>query len=86
MKYTIKKISKPEALILTLSSKIRGWMNYHCCTNGLWKVWGAMDKYIYERVMKWCQRRHSNKFKEWLYLKYWKTIKNWIGRHLQSRT
>ena len=77
MKYTIKKISKPEALILTLSSKIRGWMNYHCCTNGLWKVWGAMDKYIYERVMKWCQRRHPNKSKEWLYLKYWKTIKNW---------
>ena len=76
IKLCIKTTSKPEILIPLLNNKIREWMNYHQCTNGLWKVWSHMNKYVYERLMKWCQKRHSNKTKKWLYEKYWKSINN----------
>lgn len=76
LKFNIKSTSKPEILIPLLNSKIRGWMNYHQCTNGLWKVWSHMNKYAYERLMKWCRRRHPKKTKKWLYKNYWKSINN----------
>jgi len=76
IKYLIKTIHSPEILIPKLNAKIRGWMNYHCCCNGIWKVWGNLKQYLYERLMKWCQKRHSNKTKKWIYNYYWKIIKN----------
>nr|QWL15192.1 hypothetical protein [Ulva rigida] len=76
LKFNIRTNSKPEILIPLLNSKIRGWMNYHQCTNGLWNVWNHMNKYVYERMMKWCRRRHPKKTKKWLYDYYWKSINN----------
>ena len=49
-------------------------MNYHHCTNGLWVVWSSMGKYLYERLMKWGQRRHGNKTKKWIFNRYWKHL------------
>lgn len=48
-------------------------MNYYHCTNGLWDVC-AMGKYLYERLMKWGQRRHSNKTTKWIFNRYWKHL------------
>lgn len=78
IKYLTKTIHDPIVLISKLNLKIRGWMNYHHCTNGLWDVWGFMNKYVYERLMKWGLRRHSNKTSKWVFNKYWKHInKRW---------
>ena len=49
-------------------------MNYHHCANGIWDVWSYMNKYLYERLIKWGRRRHSNKTTKWVFNKYWKHI------------
>ena len=74
IKYLTKTIHDPERLISKLNVKIRGWMKYHQCANGIWDVWGSMNKYLYERLIKWGLRRHSNKTKKWVFNKYWKHI------------
>lgn len=78
VKYLTKTIHSPEQLIIKLNSKIRSWMNSHRCCNGIWKEWGYMNKYLFERLMKWGQKRHSNKTRKWIFNKYWKQInKRW---------
>nr|AOC61645.1 putative reverse transcriptase and intron maturase [Gloeotilopsis planctonica] len=74
IKYLIKNTHNPAILIPKLNSKIRGWMNYHHCANNIWKVWAFMNKYLYERLIKWCLKRHSNKTKKWVFRHYWKRI------------
>ena len=72
IKYLTKTIHQPDILIKKLHSKMRGWANYHCCCNDIWKVWAFMNHYLYKCLMKWCQRRHSNKTRKWIYSSYWK--------------
>jgi Group II intron, maturase-specific domain len=60
-------------------------MNYHHCCNGIWKVWGGMNNYLYERLMKWGQRRHSNQTKPWIFNRYWKhTHKRWTFTYMSK--
>lgn len=72
VKHLTKTIHSPEILIPKLNSKIKGWENYHCCCDDVWKVWGFMNHYLYKCLMKWGKRRHSNKTHKWIYLNYWK--------------
>jgi RNA-directed DNA polymerase len=72
IKYLIKTIHEPHILIPRLNEKIRGWMNYHHCCNGIWKVWASLNQYLYEQLMKWGRRRHSNKSSKWIFNNYWK--------------
>jgi RNA-directed DNA polymerase len=74
IKYLTKTTHDQAILIPKLNLKIRGWMNYHHCANGIWDVWGSMDNYLYERLTKWCLRRHSNKTRKWVFEHYWKPI------------
>ena len=74
IKYVTKTVHSPEALITKLNTKVRGWMNYHHCCNGIWKVWGDLNAYTYGRLMKWGLKRHSNKTKKWVFNHYWKHI------------
>jgi RNA-directed DNA polymerase len=74
IKYLTKTIHSPEALIIKLNEKSRGWMHYHHCCNDIWKVWGSMNTYTYGLLMKWGRRRHSNKTKKWVFTRYWKHI------------
>ena len=69
-----KTIHRPELLISKLNYKISSWMNYHHCTNGLGDVGRSMNKYLYERLIKWGLRHHSNKTKKWVFNRYWKHI------------
>jgi RNA-directed DNA polymerase len=74
VKYLTKTIHEPQILIPQLNSKIRGWMNYHHCCNSIWNVWGSMNKYLYECLIKWGRKRHGNKTKKWVFNNYWKHI------------
>lgn len=84
IKYLTKTIHSPEQLITKINSKARGWMNYHRCCNRIWNKWGYMNNYIYERLMKWGQRRHNKKSKEWIYNKYWKRINKQLTFNVKS--
>jgi RNA-directed DNA polymerase len=42
------------------------------CCNGIWKAWASMNKYLYERLMKWGLKRHCNKTTKWVFNNYWK--------------
>jgi RNA-directed DNA polymerase len=75
IKYIMETVHDPRILISQLNSKITGWMNYHHCCNDIWKVWGSMSKYLYERLMRWGKKRHNNKTTKWVFNKYWKRIK-----------
>jgi len=74
IKYLTKTIHSPEILIAKINQKTRGWMNYHHCCNDIWNVWGNLNTYTYERLMKWGRRHHSNKTKKWIFKRYWKHI------------
>lgn len=74
IKYLTKTIHRPELLISKLNSKISSWMNYYHCTTGLGDVGRSMNKYLYERLIKWGLRHHSNKTKKWVFNRYWKHI------------
>ena len=74
IKYLTKTIHSPEALITKINAKTRGWMNYHHCCNGIWKVWATLNKYTYERLIKWGLKHHSNQTKKWVFNRYWKHI------------
>ena len=74
IKYLTKTIHAPEALITKINAKVRGWMNYHHCCNGIWDTWSTLNAYTYGRLMKWGLRRHSNKTQKWVLHRYWKHI------------
>ena len=49
-----------ETLIRKLNPVIRRWANYHS-GNIAKEVFGAIDKYIFERLWKWAIRRNIAK-------------------------
>jgi RNA-directed DNA polymerase len=81
LKYLTKTIHSPELLITKINSKARGWMNYHLCCNDIWKTWSYFNNYIYERLMKWGKRHHSNKTNKWIFNRYWKRVKKRWNSH-----
>jgi RNA-directed DNA polymerase len=85
IKYLTKTTHEPEILIPKLNAKIRGWMNYHHCCNGICKVSGSMNKYLYQRLMKWGCRRHSNKTNKWIFNNYWKNINGRMTFHTNKQ-
>jgi len=74
IKYLTKTIHQTELLISKLKPTIRGCLNYHYYANEIGNVWSSMNTYLYERLMKWGLRRHSNKTNKWIFYKYWKHI------------
>lgn len=67
------------ALIAKLNPIIRGWSNYYrtvCSKETYSKVYHLVNK----RLLQWAYRRHSNKSKQWVVRKYWKTVggNNWV--------
>ena len=68
-----------ETLIRKLNPVIRGWANCHS-GNVAKEVFGAINKYMFERLWKWAIRRHDNKGKVWIKEKYWHRVgnRNWV--------
>ena len=78
---TIKsnKAIKTEDLIRLLNSRIRGWGNYyrHVCSK---KTFSYVDHQIFKSIWRWAVRRHPNKGKRWVRLKYFRQekLRNWV--------
>ena len=59
-------------LILLLNPIIRGWYNYHKHVVAS-KTFQSLDSYIWTSIWKWALRRHPNKGKKWVKVKYFKS-------------
>ena len=67
------------ALIVQLNPIIRGWANYHrhVVSSATFK---SVDGAIYQCLWQWAQRRHRNKYAQWIKRKYFHSSgrKNWV--------
>lgn len=73
------KAVKQDTLIIKLNHVIKGWCNYHRPFVSS-KVFRYLDCQIFRKLWKWAKRRHTNKNKRWIKMKYFKSIgtMNWL--------
>ena len=71
--------SAPQrAMVLRLNPIIRGWAKYY--STGVSKAtFSKLDNLIWQRIKRWCKRRHPNKSAQWVNDKYFKTVGDKIG-------
>jgi RNA-directed DNA polymerase len=58
------------AVVAALNPMIRGWSNYfraQCAS----KTFAKMEKWMYDREVRYAKRRHPNKSRFWMTRKYW---------------
>ena len=67
-------IGKPASLMLyRINTALKGWVMYH--RHVVSKViFQRIDHQVFQILWKWCQRRHRNKSKKWLFQRYFKKI------------
>ncbi len=67
------------SLISKLNPIIRGWSNYYSgVTSRI--IFSSLDYKIWNRLWRWCSRRHPQKTGKWIKAKYFKLINNrkWV--------
>jgi RNA-directed DNA polymerase len=74
IKEVVKKnrATPPDRLIRQLNPIIRGWCYYHrhvCCN----KHFNKLDTIVWSTIWRWAVRRHSNKGRTWVKIKYFKS-------------
>ncbi len=69
----------PAELIMHLNPIIRGWAYYHRHVVSS-KTFSALDTMIFRSLWQWCKRRHPNKSKNWIKMKYFGFLKgkSWV--------
>ncbi len=73
------KQARQENLIGLLNPKIRGWANYHKGAVAK-ETFSKVDKEIWKTLWQWAERRHPNKGKRWIKVRYFRTERNrnWV--------
>jgi RNA-directed DNA polymerase len=73
------KSAKQKSLIGRLNPIIKGWTNYYSTVVSK-EIFSRMSHELYQKLRRWCNRRHPNKNQEWIHQKYWQTVKgdNWV--------
>lgn len=64
------KTAPQSRLIRELNSVIQGWANYYCSVNSK-EIFGDIDHWLWEKLMRWAKRRHPMKPMKWIVNKYW---------------
>ncbi len=76
-----KKLSsaKTDEYISTINSVLRGW-GYYFRTVVAKETFNKIDSFVFNRIVRWCKRKHPRKFWNWIKHKYFKTIdkSNWV--------
>lgn len=68
---TIVKPTKPlGSIIRNLNPVLRGWANYFRITRQSQKPFKSLGNYIWHKMLKWAQARHSNRNIAWIQSKY----------------
>jgi RNA-directed DNA polymerase len=60
-----------QALIRQLNPIIKGWCNYYR-TAASTKTFCKVGHVLFEKLMRWARRRHSNKGRRWVVKSYWR--------------
>ena len=69
------KSASQQTLVIKLAPLIIGWSNYY--RSGCSKeTYSKIDRLLFWKLYRWCNRRHPNKGKKWVKSKYWRTIGN----------
>jgi len=70
-------------IVQKLNPMIRGWTNYH---RGIVakETFNYVDYRIWKMLWQWCKRRHNNRRKGWIRMKYFKTVgqRHWVFQGL----
>jgi RNA-directed DNA polymerase len=72
--------SAPQgALVSKLNPIIRGWSNYYSSVVSK-ETFSKLDHLIWQRIERWCKRRHPKKPVKWVNNKYFKSSgnRNWV--------
>jgi RNA-directed DNA polymerase len=74
-----RKGATTDELINTLNPIIRGWANYHQHVVSK-QTFTYVDRQIFNSIWQWCCRRHPNKGRRWIKVKYFKSTdsRNWV--------
>jgi RNA-directed DNA polymerase len=75
-----KRRSNPQGqLIRELNPVIWGWAAYYRTIVSS-KAYARCDYFLWNQLMSWCKRRHSNKGTAWVVRKYWSTVgkRHWV--------
>ena len=82
----LNKASPQGKLISLLNQRIRGWCNYHqpVCSKYHFK---KLNNILWNMLWSWGKRRHPNKGKKWVSLRYWKSIatRKWVFTDGENR-
>jgi RNA-directed DNA polymerase len=72
------KAAAQENVIKQLNPIIRGWSNYYRAVVSS-KAFNRMDHFLFQKLWKWCLRRHPDKGLRWIKRKYFRRYKgnNW---------
>ena len=71
--------SPQKVLISQLNPIIRGWSNYYSSVVSK-QTYSKLDHLIWQRIERWCLRRHPNKSATWVNHKYFNSVgdRNWV--------
>ena len=68
--------AKASNLVRILNPIIRGWVNYY--RHAVSKViFSALDQWLWRKLWDWARRRHPNKSRRWVALKYFDIPQRW---------
>jgi len=76
------KAAPQASLITQLNPLTRGWSNYYSTAVSS-RIFSRCDNLTYQKLQAWARRRHPNKGKKWVALKYWH-VKEAKGWHFKS--
>jgi RNA-directed DNA polymerase len=83
------KTTPAKMVVQNLNPKIRGWANYHRSVVAK-ETFNYVDYRIWKMLWQWCKRRHQNRNKRWVRLKYFASTKtkdisrNWVFHGLDA--
>jgi len=71
--------AKTDEYITTTNSVLRGW-GYYFRTVVAKETYTKIDSFMFNRIVRWCKRRHPRKQWYWIKQKYFQTIEksNWV--------
>jgi len=73
------RTASQENVIKQLNPILRGWANYYS-TDCSKETFGLIDQRVWQKLWRWCCRRHPNKGAKWIKDRYFHKVKNrnWV--------
>ena len=64
------KAKSQDEIIQELNPKLHGWCNYHRSAMSS-RTFSYLDAYVFQTLLEWGLRKHTNKGKKWIADRYW---------------